>query len=476
LDISVIVTAHKEGELVQKTLISVFRAIKFARRTLKVELLIILDKTDNETRGYINSYQNELFCRIYEVDFGDTGLSRNFGVSKANGRYIAIFDADDLMSESWLSLAYKSLKSFNKPCVVHVDKCFVFGEERIFYKQCSSLDKDFDIAKFFKNSYWNVVCMANKIVFEKYKYQSSIIKEFCFHEDWEFCMETLSNGIEHIVADGSSVFIRRRSNSKSQTKKKYMVRSSKLFSKDSVKMYNNSSNLGKFEVKSILEDIRALLRYPGLYIQNRAKAIERLRRYVINELNTKYVRQYVDSNLLKEFIEINKIDPSFPVTLFKHKKKAFVLGTSSDIRPFLCYKELITQYDTDTKCLLFLLRFNKEEEEYIRDLSKDGRKYSVFVSGENEIEDNHLFTSIKNVRLIFLNRILRDLSLSDRENILMRFLEQIKPPAIITVGNNSEEVNCLMRNFSGLLARFSKVYHNLSLSDRVKRKDFEGFL
>lgn len=459
MDISVILTAHKEGELVQKTLISIFRAINFVRRTLKkVELLIILDKADNETRKYIYSYQNELFCRIYEVNFGDSGLSRNFGVSKANGRYIAIFDADDLMSENWLSLAYKSLESFNKPAVVHVGKCFVFGEEEIFYKQCSSLDKDFDIAKFFLNNYWNVVCMANKTVFKKYKYQSSIIKELCFHEDWEFYMETLSNGIEHIVADGSSVFIRRRSTSKSQAKKKYIVRSSKLFSKDSVKMYNNSSNLEKFEVKIILEDLRALLRYPCLYIQNRAKAIERLRRYVINELNTKYVREYIDSNLLKEFVEINKIEPFFPVALFKHKKKAFVLGTSSDIRPFLCYKELLTQYDTDTECLLFLSRFNKEEEEYIRDLSKDGRKYSVFLTQENERENNYLFSAIKNVRFIFLNRILRYLSLSDRENILIRFLEQIKPPAIITVGNNSEEVNCLMRKFSVLLAGFSKVY------------------
>ncbi|MDR2644414.1 MAG: hypothetical protein LBB44_00275 [Endomicrobium sp.] len=137
-----------------------------------------------------------------------------------------------------------------------------------------------------------------------------------------FYIETLANGIEHIVADGSSVFIRRRLNSKSQTKKKYMVRSSKLFSKDSVKIYNTtSSNLEKFELKSILVDIRAFLRYPSLYIQNRAKAIERLKRYVINELNTKYIRQYVDSNLLKEFVEINKIESSFPVTLFKHKKK-----------------------------------------------------------------------------------------------------------------------------------------------------------
>ncbi|MDR3306066.1 MAG: glycosyltransferase family 2 protein [Endomicrobium sp.] len=447
MDISVILTVHKEGELAQKALISVFRAIKFARITLKVELLIILDKTDNETRRYVYSYQKELFCRIYEVDFGNPGLSRNFGVSKANGRYIAVFDADDLMSESWLSRAYKSLESFNKPAVAHVDKCFVFGEEEIFYKQCSSLDKDFDIAKFFLNNYWNVVCMATKTVFEKYKYQTSRIKEFCFHEDWDFYMETLANGIEHIVAAGSSVFIRRRLTSKSQTKKKYMVRSSKLFSKDSVKAYNNSSNLENFEVKSILVDIRAFLRYPGLYIQNRAKAIERLRRYVINELNTKYVRQYIDSNLVKEFVEINKIEPSFPVSSFKHKKKAFVLGTSSDIRPFLCYKELITQYDTDTECLLLLSRFNKGEEECIRNLSKDGRKYSVFLTRENESEDNHLFASIKNVRFIFLNRILRDLSLSDRENVLIRSLEQIKPPAVISVGNNSQEVNCLTRDF-----------------------------
>ncbi|MDR1245148.1 MAG: glycosyltransferase family 2 protein [Endomicrobium sp.] len=464
MDISVIVTAHKEGELVQKTLVSVFRAIKFAKRTLKVELLIILDKADNETRRYIYSYQNELFCRIYEVDFCDSGLSRNFGVSKANGRYIAIFDADDLMSESWLRLAYKSLESFNKPAVVHVDKCFVFGEKEIFYKQCSSLDKDFDIAKFFLNNYWNVVCMAAKTIFENYKYQSSRIKEFCFHEDWDFYIETLANGIEHIVADGSSVFIRRRLNSKSQTKKKYMVRSSKLFSKDSVKIYNTtSSNLEKFELKSILVDIRAFLRYPSLYIQNRAKAIERLKRYVINELNTKYIRQYVDSNLLKEFVEINKIESFFPVTLFKYKKKAFVLGTSSDIRPFLCYKELITQYYTNTKCLLFLPRFNKEKEEWIRNLSKDGRKYSVFLTRENERYKNHL-VGIKNVRFIFLNRILRDINLSDRETVLIRFLEQIKPPSIITIGNNSEEVNCLMCDFSTLLARFSDVrqYRDIS--------------
>ena len=63
------------------------------------------------------------------------------------------------------------------------------------------------------------------------------------------------------------------------------------------------------------------------------------------------------------------------------------------------------------------------------------------VTVENEREDLQLFVGIKNVRFIFLNRILRDISLSDRETVLIRFLEQIKPPAIITVGNNLDGYN-----------------------------------
>ncbi len=88
LDISVVITAHREGLLAHRTLRSV-RQSKTCAESLGVrsEILVVLDRPDSATRTYFDQQPD---VRLYEVDFGDTGPSRNFG-ARQRAAGISIF-------------------------------------------------------------------------------------------------------------------------------------------------------------------------------------------------------------------------------------------------------------------------------------------------------------------------------------------------------------------------------------------------
>ncbi len=105
IDISVIMTVHKEGRLVHRSINSFKNAMEFTG--LNTEFIIVVDRPSDETKKYFQNYRLAYNEIIDYVEYGDLGPSRNHGVNLASGKYVAFVDADDLVSINWFKDAFE---------------------------------------------------------------------------------------------------------------------------------------------------------------------------------------------------------------------------------------------------------------------------------------------------------------------------------------------------------------------------------
>ena len=149
VDLSVAVTAHNEGIIAHKTILSLFAAAKkLEEKNISYEFLVHIDNGDEETINYFKQYEKNKKFRIFQNHFGDLGSSRNFLSQNADGEYIAFLDADDLVSDNWLITAYETLKNSKQEAVVHPEAVLNFGLDvpSVLTIQKESRDKKDDIA------------------------------------------------------------------------------------------------------------------------------------------------------------------------------------------------------------------------------------------------------------------------------------------------------------------------------------------
>jgi len=133
MDLSVIITAHDEGLLLHKTILSLLESIKLLPDDIQLELLVHLDNGDDTTKDYLNRCRdildlpNNTSLHICEGSFSDLGLSRNNALKQASGKYVFFIDADDLISRNFLQKVTKAVRE-NPGALYHVENVLSFGE------------------------------------------------------------------------------------------------------------------------------------------------------------------------------------------------------------------------------------------------------------------------------------------------------------------------------------------------------------
>ena len=213
--LTVVVTAHDEGLIAHKTMKSVFGALKkLEENDYSYEIIIHIDNGDNETKKYFARYKNDKKIRIFNNSFGDTGPSRNFALKKANGKYVAFLDDDDLISENWYLEAIKMLEKANEEVIVHPEAILTFGIEQpnVLTLQKDSVEDEKEILVLIGENKWCSVLVAKKEVLEKVPYYK--VGDGYGHEDYIFNVEALEKGIQHKVAKETILFYRRSNNSR----------------------------------------------------------------------------------------------------------------------------------------------------------------------------------------------------------------------------------------------------------------------
>tara|TARA_B100001093_G_C26806969_1_gene1005920 strand:- start:1180 stop:1920 length:741 start_codon:yes stop_codon:yes gene_type:complete len=108
--ISVIVPYFKKKKFIEETINSILD-----QSYANIEILIIYDDKDPEDLKYLNEiFKSNKKIRIIvnETNIG-AGLSRNKGISMANGKYIGFLDADDYWEQEKVSKQIKFMKENN---------------------------------------------------------------------------------------------------------------------------------------------------------------------------------------------------------------------------------------------------------------------------------------------------------------------------------------------------------------------------
>ena len=155
--ISLVVTAHREGILLHKTILSLLASAKpLELKDIPYEFIINLDNPDDATRDYVKRWASDRRFTIETVSFGNPADNRNDAVKKARGEYIALMDGDDLISENWLLSACTLLNKQSKPTVLRPAAHAQFGYEDdsvTVWLMRDSLAKEVDAVQM---SYWNL--------------------------------------------------------------------------------------------------------------------------------------------------------------------------------------------------------------------------------------------------------------------------------------------------------------------------------
>jgi glycosyltransferase involved in cell wall biosynthesis len=213
IDISVIVTGHREGIIVGPTIKSVLRAIDFVEENLNVcvEIITVLDRSDHITKAMFECGFGSR-AHIVEVNEGDPGVSRNHGIRIAKGKYISFIDADDLWSYNWLAKAY--LSNIDFPGAIWHSECNItFGKESNIWWHIDSENNFFDKNYLDWGNYWDALSFGIRDIYCKFPFRRNDLEGGFGHEDWDWNRLTYTAGIHHKPVLDTIHFKRRRANS-----------------------------------------------------------------------------------------------------------------------------------------------------------------------------------------------------------------------------------------------------------------------
>ena len=75
MDVSIIITAHNEGLLAHKTMLSVLKAAERLRESsVSYEVIVSLDNPDSTTEQYYSRYKSDSRFNVVKNNFGNVGI------------------------------------------------------------------------------------------------------------------------------------------------------------------------------------------------------------------------------------------------------------------------------------------------------------------------------------------------------------------------------------------------------------------
>lgn len=208
--LSIIVTAHREGLFLHKTILSIKKSLKLLEKK-DIEIILNLDNPDEQTKKVANHWSKDKMFKIFEVSYGNPADNRNDAVKKSSGKYVSIIDGDDLVSENWFKNSLKVIEGSKSPVVVRPEIHMQFGyneHHQTVWRMRNSSDKATDAIQM---SYWNLwtnAALTTRDVLLSTPFKAPI-NGYGF-EDYLFCTELINKGIKNLIAKETILFYRRR--------------------------------------------------------------------------------------------------------------------------------------------------------------------------------------------------------------------------------------------------------------------------
>lgn len=161
--LSVVMPTHNDAEYLRQAIDSIL-----SQTFSQFEFIIVNDGSTDDTEEIIRSYSDSRIRYFAnEVNMGNA-YTRNVGMSKARGRYIAIMDSDDISPPDRFKLQMQFLEKH--PDIDILGGAVEFFDEKVSYiKQFPSNPEYTKAFLFFKNAMFQPAVMLRREAWEKYK-------------------------------------------------------------------------------------------------------------------------------------------------------------------------------------------------------------------------------------------------------------------------------------------------------------------
>lgn len=211
------ITAHSEGIILHKTLLSVDRAVRLLQEeAITYEVIITTDNANDATLDYLehNKAAFAFTPEIISTTYGDSGRARNEIVSRATGAYITFIDSDDLMTATWLRDAYSTLKKHEKAnelnkYIAHTESTIEFGDgiNNIIVRYGETTTTNDTLLSVFANR-WNVVLMVDRRFLLDNPYPAK--NQGHGFEDWYVNCLSIYHNMHNVLVPKTAIFVRRK--------------------------------------------------------------------------------------------------------------------------------------------------------------------------------------------------------------------------------------------------------------------------
>lgn len=214
LDVSMVVNIHAGGSYLRRTMRSLeASAAKAAAAGLKIELLVMLDRSPPQTQAWVDAYRSDVFSRmrVIRLDNGSLGLSRQEGIDQARAQYIQLCDEDDLVSTNTTLESYRTARCCSPETIVVPEYLFGFGALKLLaiYSDSSRIPP---IAFFSQHPYISRIFVHREIS-RLNRFIDVRLGPGYAYEDWHFNATAIAKGAEFAIAPGVILFYRHRANS-----------------------------------------------------------------------------------------------------------------------------------------------------------------------------------------------------------------------------------------------------------------------
>jgi glycosyltransferase involved in cell wall biosynthesis len=213
-EITAIITAHKEGCMLGTSLRSYLECINFAEKELnfKIEKIAMLDNANDFTKQMLGD-SSSLDIQVFETEYGDQGLVRNFAVEKANGKYIAFLDGDDLWSYNWLVRAFEVCEINPGQIIAHPEYNWFFENNNNLFIHTDQESRFFNSEFLRFGNYWDSLSLTPRQIHIDHPYCERDVENGVAYEDWYWNIMTFQSGLKHKIVEDTIHFKRRRDGS-----------------------------------------------------------------------------------------------------------------------------------------------------------------------------------------------------------------------------------------------------------------------
>lgn len=476
MKLSIIITAHDEGLLAHKTMLSVFRALE--KFTEKYEIVVHIDKGTPETIEYFGRYGDDDRFTIIQNNFGDLGKSRNAAIKVAQGEYISLLDADDLVSENYFSEIVKTLDAAEAEIVVHPNYCISFedfGSHYVFQTFGESISPEMDAILLFARHRWISAISAKKETFVKHPYIKT--GDGYGHEDYALSIALTESKISHKIAKGTIYFYRRKEFSliKQNSGQHCTQPYSELFAVERWKDFDlpNEEAVEKRDIKRKLRDAYVRMRNNKTLNSAITPIAELAKKITGKKLITD---TKVPAEVLDEWKKVAKIELQiFPAPYIIDEMTIY--DTDTPLEVSRAYQKLCQQIKGQPD-YVFVVPWvisggsDKVLLNYLKALKELHPEWNVAVITMIKSDNEWKYKMADNAYLVEFGNAAEKLNPEDRDILLTRLLVQLQCPNIHII--NSAEMLRWMREHAALVKKQFKISLSVFCHGIIPQTNGEG--